>query len=67
MLLSARIVTLADVYDALMSKRSYKESWKEEQALRCIRVQSGRQFDLELIALFQRNYETIRAIRKRYV
>jgi len=64
--LSARIVALADVYDALMSKRSYKDSWKEEQAMRYIRVQSGRQFDPELVALFQRNYDTIRAIRKRY-
>jgi response regulator RpfG family c-di-GMP phosphodiesterase len=64
--LAARIVALADVYDALMSKRSYKDSWKEEQAIRYIRVQSGRQFDPELVALFQRNYDTIRAIRKRY-
>jgi HD-GYP domain-containing protein (c-di-GMP phosphodiesterase class II) len=65
--LSARIVSLADVYDALMSKRSYKDSWKEEQAIRYIRVQSGRQFDPEIVALFQRNYDTIRAIRRRYV
>ena len=64
--LAARIVALADVYDALMSKRSYKDSWKEEQAVRYIRVQSGRQFDPELVALFRRIYDTIRAIRKRY-
>lgn len=65
--LAARIVALADVYDALMSKRSYKDSWKEEQAVRYVRVQSGRQFDSELVALFRRIYDTIRAIRKRYV
>ncbi len=65
--LAARIVALADVYDALMSKRSYKDSWKEEQAVRYIRVQAGRQFDPELVALFRRIYDTIRAIRKRYV
>jgi HD-GYP domain-containing protein (c-di-GMP phosphodiesterase class II) len=66
--LEARIVALADVYDALMSKRSYKDSWKEEQALRYIRVQSGRQFDPELVAIFLRIYrDTIRAIRQRYV
>jgi HD-GYP domain-containing protein (c-di-GMP phosphodiesterase class II) len=64
--LAARIVALADVYDALMSKRAYKDSWKEEQAIRYIRVQAGRQFDPELVTLFQRNYDTIRAIRKRY-
>ena len=66
--LEARIVALADVYDALMSKRSYKDSWKEEQALRYIRVQSGRQFDPELVTIFLRIYrDTIRAIRQRYV
>jgi response regulator RpfG family c-di-GMP phosphodiesterase len=64
--LAARIVALADVYDALMSKRSYKDGWKEEQATRYVRVQSGRQFDPELVTLFLSNYETIRAIRKRY-
>jgi response regulator RpfG family c-di-GMP phosphodiesterase len=65
--LAARIVALADVYDALMSKRSYKDGWKEAQALRYIRVQAGRQFDPELVALFLKNYNTIKAIRKRYV
>ncbi|MBN2552116.1 MAG: HD domain-containing protein, partial [Spirochaetales bacterium] len=65
--LMARIVALADVYDALMSKRSYKDSWKEAQALRYVRYQSGKQFDPELVDLFLKNYETIQAIRKRYV
>ena len=64
--LTARIVALADVYDALMSKRAYKDSWKEEQAIRYIRSQQKRQFDPELVELFLNNYDTIRAIRKRY-
>ena len=65
--LAARIVALADVYDALISKRSYKNGWKEEQAIRYIRAQSGRQFDPELVELFLRIYDVIRAIRRRYV
>ncbi len=64
--LAARIVALADVYDALISKRSYKNGWKEEQAIRYIRAQSGRQFDPELVELFLRIYDVIRAIRRRY-
>ncbi len=64
--LAARIVALADVYDALISKRSYKDSWKLEQAFRYVRLQSGRQFDPELVALFLRIHKTIREIRKRY-
>jgi HD-GYP domain-containing protein (c-di-GMP phosphodiesterase class II) len=64
--LVARIVALADVYDALVSKRSYKDIWKEEQAARYIRIQSGRQFDPELVVLFLRNYNTIQDIRRCY-
>ena len=64
--LSARVVALADVYDALISKRSYKEGWKEEQALRYIRQQAERHFDPELVQIFLRIYDVIRAIRRRY-
>jgi len=64
--LSARVVALSDVYDALISKRSYKEGWKEEQALRYIRQQAERHFDPELVQIFLRIYDVIRAIRRRY-
>jgi response regulator RpfG family c-di-GMP phosphodiesterase len=64
--LSARVVALSDVYDALISKRSYKEGWKEEQALRYIRQQAEHHFDPELVQIFLRIYDVIRAIRRRY-
>ena len=64
--LSARIVALSDVYDALISKRSYKEGWREEQALRYIRQQAERHFDPELVQIFLRIYDVIRAIRRRH-
>ena len=64
--LSARIVALADVYDALISKRSYKEAWNEEQALRLIKDRSGKQFDPELSTLFVGMHEVLKAIRQRY-
>jgi response regulator RpfG family c-di-GMP phosphodiesterase len=64
--LAARIVSLADVYDALVSKRSYKESFSEEVALQLIREQSGKQFDPEVVKAFMDIYEVIAAIKERY-
>jgi HD-GYP domain-containing protein (c-di-GMP phosphodiesterase class II) len=50
--LAGRIVAIADVYDALCSKRVYKEPWTEEQVLEEIRRLSGTKFDPELIDVF---------------
>jgi HD-GYP domain-containing protein (c-di-GMP phosphodiesterase class II) len=62
----ARIVAIADTFDALVSKRSYKGIWDEETAFRYLREQSGRAFDPELVELFIGLAETIRAIQNRY-
>ena len=53
--LSARIVALADVYDALRSRRPYKEPWPHADALAEIIRCSGSQFDPELTDLFIAN------------
>ena len=50
--LFARIVALADVFDALISERSYKKAWTVEDALAAIEAESGRHFDPALAALF---------------
>jgi HD-GYP domain-containing protein (c-di-GMP phosphodiesterase class II) len=50
--LSARIVALADVFDALSSKRVYKDSWKEEDVYEEIRKSSGTHFDPDLVTMF---------------
>jgi len=50
--LAGRIVAIADVYDALCSKRVYKEPWDEEKVLEEIRQLSGVKFDPELIDIF---------------
>ncbi len=50
---SARILCVADVYDALMSKRSYKGALSHEAALEIMRADIGRQFDPDLFALFE--------------
>jgi response regulator RpfG family c-di-GMP phosphodiesterase len=64
--LSARIVTLADVYDALICKRVYKDAWEEDRVLSYIKEQSGRQFDPELVSIFFSIYDVIRAIRGKW-
>jgi PAS domain S-box-containing protein len=50
--LSARIVALADVYDALTSKRVYKEAFSHEEAVKIIVSERGRQFDPDIVDAF---------------
>jgi putative two-component system response regulator len=52
--LSARIVSVADVYDALTSKRVYKDAFGHEEAVRIIREGAGTQFDPRLVEAFLR-------------
>jgi HD-GYP domain-containing protein (c-di-GMP phosphodiesterase class II) len=64
--LAARIVALADVYDALGSKRSYKDPLPEEQTLDIITSQSGKHFDPEVVRAFLEIHEVILAIKAKY-
>ena len=50
--LEARIVTLADAYDAITSRRPYKEPFSHEEAVRRIRVDRGLHFDPILVDVF---------------
>ncbi|HUQ72595.1 MAG TPA: HD domain-containing phosphohydrolase [Planctomycetaceae bacterium] len=52
--LSARIVSVADVYDALTSKRVYKDAFTHDNAVQIIREGAGTQFDTRLVAAFLR-------------
>ncbi len=62
--LSARIVTLCDVYDALRSKRPYKEAWPVERARAHIREQAGKHFDPTLVEVLESLYDEIEALRE---
>ena len=64
--LFGRIVALADVYDALSSKRSYKEAWDESRILSEIEEESGAHFDPEIVEIFFGRIDMIRSIQKRY-
>jgi response regulator RpfG family c-di-GMP phosphodiesterase len=50
--LCARIVAVADVYDALTSLRPYKQAWPAERAFQYVAAQRGRHFDPRLVDAF---------------
>ncbi len=54
--LSARIVALADVYDALVSKRVYKDAISHEEAVKIILSEKGKHFDPDIINVFLKNH-----------
>jgi HD-GYP domain-containing protein (c-di-GMP phosphodiesterase class II) len=64
--LLARIVTLADVFDSLVSKRVYKQPWPEEDAFRYVINNSGVIFDPDLVRLFSGMRDTVTAIGERF-
>ena len=64
--LAGRIVAIADVYDALSSKRSYKEPWSESQSIKRIKMGAGTHFDPELVDIFLTRIGFIRSIQARY-
>ncbi|HPG29716.1 MAG TPA: HD domain-containing protein [bacterium] len=64
--LFARIVSIADVFDALASPRIYKEAWTEDEVLKAIKNGAGTQFDPELVDCFFETYDTIKSIKNRY-
>ncbi len=61
-----RIVALADVFDALSSRRSYKDPWPKEKILKEIVSQKGKQFDPELVDIFMESVDEIYMAKKRY-
>ena len=64
--LSGRIVSLADVFDALCSKRVYKEPWTEEDVLLEIKKLSGTKFDPDLVEVFFEILPSIKQIQQLY-
>lgn len=50
--LAARIVTVADIFDALTNKRPYKEAWPVDKAVREMETMSGSVFDPNILSIF---------------
>lgn len=61
--LAARIVAIADVYDALRTDRTYRERWSHEKALSYIQDESGQQFDPTCVTAFVECIDEILKIR----
>jgi putative two-component system response regulator len=64
--LCGRIVALADVYDALTSKRVYKAAFVHDIARSMIVAESGTQFDPAVVEAFVQNAERFAAIREQF-
>jgi putative two-component system response regulator len=65
--LAGRITILADVFDALSSKRVYKEALTEEEVLCILAEGQGTFFDPKILDIFLKRIETMRGIRARFV
>lgn len=61
--LFARIVGLADVFDALSTARCYKEAWTEQRVLELIQSEAHRHFDPELVEILFAQLDAIRRVR----
>jgi len=64
--LCARLMAVADVYDALVSKRCYKQAMTFDEATEIIKVSSGSHFDPVLVDLFLEKTEDFKEIAERY-
>jgi putative two-component system response regulator len=64
--ISARLMAVADVYDALISRRVYKAGMSHEKAVALIEEGSGSHFDPDIVDAFMEAAETFREIAKRY-
>lgn len=64
--LFARIVAIADVFDALTSRRPYKEAWTVENTLSLLKEESGKHFDPRLVEILIKNIALIVAIKGKY-
>ena len=64
--LSARIIAVADVFDALTTERPYKHAWTVEESLQYMNDASGTHFDPKLLRIFKDNIEKVLEIKERY-
>ena len=62
----ARYVSVCDVFDALLSRRSYKPAWSAQKVYEEITSQSGRQFDPSAVEAFKNCYVDMLKIRDQF-
>jgi two-component system response regulator RpfG len=64
--LIARVVAVADVFDALVSARPYKKAWETDEAIAYIQQQSGTHLDPQCVDAFISRLDEIRRIQEEY-
>jgi response regulator RpfG family c-di-GMP phosphodiesterase len=64
--LFARIVAVADVYDALTSRRRYKDAWPDEKVRAFFEGERGKAFDPEIVEIAATLWDFMRSVRERY-
>lgn len=64
---AARIMALADVYDALITRRDYKEAMPHAEAVRIIESASGQHFDPDIVTAFLQIHEQLYAVALTYI
>ena len=64
--LSARIVAIADVFDALTSERPYKTAWPLEKAIGLIQEEAGKHFDPTLVPIFIEKLDEMLSIKESF-
>lgn len=64
--ISARIMAIADVYDALTTKRVYKDAFPHEKAVEIISSEAGQHFDPDLTKAFLQNEKLFAEIAQKY-
>ncbi|MCR5520472.1 MAG: HD domain-containing protein [Lachnospiraceae bacterium] len=62
--LSARIMAVSDVFDALLSERSYKKPFTHEEAMNILKEGSGKNFDPEIVRLFFENESRVKQVEE---
>ncbi|MBT8118547.1 MAG: HD domain-containing protein [Gammaproteobacteria bacterium] len=64
--LEARIVAVADVFDALTSERSYKHAWDNKKAIKTLRQLSGEMLDRDCVDALLKNIEQVEQIQQQF-
>jgi putative two-component system response regulator len=64
--IEGRLIAVADVFDALTSKRPYKKAWSTDEAINYLFEQSGKHFDPELPPLLQKTLPKLLKIKDEF-
>jgi HD-GYP domain-containing protein (c-di-GMP phosphodiesterase class II) len=65
--IEARIVAVADVFDALTSDRPYKEAWSNEKAIKTLKSLAGETLDQDCVNALLQNMDQVEAIQQQFV